>query len=74
MTMTNEIAIIRDGKVYRILAPPGTRIYHGDRAMDLVFDLVAVNGGMFLARQVLEMARTGVRGFRLVGFEPFPDE
>jgi hypothetical protein len=72
--MTIEIAIIKDRNVFRILAPPGTRIYHGDRAMNVDFDIVSVNGEMFLAKDVLEMARTGARGFRLVGFEPFPEE
>jgi hypothetical protein len=72
--MTNEIAIIRDRNVFRILAPACTRIFNGDRAMEVDFDIVSVNGGMFLARDVLEMARTGARGFRLVGFEPLPDE
>ena len=73
-TMRNVIAIIRDRNVFRIVAPPGTKIYHGDRAMDVDFDIVAVDGEMFLARDVLEMARTGARGFRLIGFEPLPDE
>ena len=72
--MTDELAIIRDRNVFRILAPPGTKIYHGDRAMGVDFDIVSVNGEMFLSRQVLEMARTGAKGFRLVGFEPLPDE
>jgi hypothetical protein len=72
--MTNEIAIIRDRIVFRIVAPPGTKIYHGDRAMDVDFDIVCADGEMLLAKDVLEMARTGARGFRLVGFEPFPDE
>ena len=52
----------------------GTKIYHGDRALDVAFDIVSVNGEMFLAKHVLEMARTGAKGFRLVGFEPLPDE
>ena len=34
----------------------------------------ALDGEMFLAKDVLELARTGQKGFRLVGFEPFPDE
>jgi hypothetical protein len=72
--MTDEIAIIKDRNVFRIIAPPGTKIYHGDRAMDVDFDIVGVDGEMFLAREVLEMSRTGAKGFRLVGFEPFPDE
>ena len=72
--MTNEIAIIKDRTVFRIVAPPGTRIFNGDRAMDVDFDIVCADGEMYLAREVLEMARTGAKGFRLVGFEPFPDE
>jgi hypothetical protein len=74
MTMTNEIAIIRDRNVFRILALPGTKIYHGDRAMDVDLDIASVDGEMFLAKDVLVMARTGARGFRPVGLEPFPDE
>ena len=37
-------------------------------------DIVSVNGEMYLAKDVLEFARTGRRGFRLIGFEPLPDE
>jgi hypothetical protein len=70
----NEIAIIRDRNVFRIEAPPGTNIFNGDRALDVDFDIVSLNGEMFLAKDVLEMARTGAKGFRLVGFEPLPEE
>jgi hypothetical protein len=49
-------------------------IFNGDRALHVDFDIVSVNGEMFLAKDVLEMARTGAKGFRLVGFEPLPDE
>jgi hypothetical protein len=49
------------------------KIHHGDRAMGVDFDIVCANGEMFLARDVLEMVRTGAKGFRLVGFEPLPD-
>jgi hypothetical protein len=45
MTMTNEIAIIRDGNVFRILAPPGTKIYHGSRAMDVDLDHRSTSAG-----------------------------
>ena len=72
--MTSAIAIIMDRNIFRIDAPPGTKIYHGDRAMGVDFDIVSVDGEMFLVRDVLEMARTGARGFRLVGVEPFPEE
>ena len=72
--MRNEIAIIKDRNVFRIDAPPGTKIYHGDRALDVDFDIASLDGEMFLAKDVLEMARTGAKGFRLVGFEPLPDE
>lgn len=72
--MRNEIAIIKDRNVFRIEAPMGTRIFHGDRALDVDFDIVSLDGEMFLAKDVLEMARTGAKGFRLIGFEPFPDE
>jgi hypothetical protein len=73
-TMRNEIAIIKDRNVFRIEAPWGTKIFNGNRALDVDFDIVSVNGEMFLARDVLEMARTGAKGLRLVGFEPLPDE
>ena len=63
-----------DRNVFRIEAPPGTKIFNGDRALDVDFDIVSLNGEMFLAKDVLEMARTGARGFRLAGFEPLPDE
>jgi hypothetical protein len=72
--MKTEIAIIKDGNVYRIEAPAETKLFHGDRALNVDFDIVSVNGEMFLVKQVLELARTGERGFRLIGFEPLPDE
>jgi hypothetical protein len=72
--MNNEIAIIRDRNVLRIEAPPGTKLFHGDRALNVDFDIVSLDGEMFLAKDVLEMARTGEKGFRLVGFEPLPEE
>ncbi len=72
--MKAEIAIIRDRKVYRVQAPPGTRIFDGDRAAQVDFDLVCVVGEMLLAKHVLDLAVKGERGFRLIGFEPFPDE
>ena len=68
-----QIAIIKDGHAFRIEAPAGTKIFHGDRAQDVDFDIVSVDGEMFLARHVLDMARTGEKGFRLVGFEPLPN-
>jgi hypothetical protein len=42
--------------------------------MNVDFDIVSVNGEMYLAKDVLEFARTGQRGFRMIGFEPLPDE
>ena len=72
--MKTEIAIIRDGKVFRVEAPPETKIFQGDRALNVDFDIVSVGGEMFLAKHVLEMARTGEKGFRLIGFEPLPDD
>jgi hypothetical protein len=71
---TTQIAIIRDGHAFRIEAPAGTKIFHGDRAMDVDFDIVSLDGEMYLARHVLDMARTGEKGFRLVGFELLPDD
>jgi len=72
--MKTEIAIIRDGKVFRVEAPPETKIFRGDRALNVDFDIVSVGGEMFLAKHVLEMASKGEKGFRLIGFEPLPDE
>jgi hypothetical protein len=72
--MRNEIAIIKDRNVFRIEAPMGTRIFNGDRAIGVDFDIVSVNGEMLLAKDILELARTGSKGFRLIGFEPLPDE
>ena len=71
---TTQIAIVKDGHVFRIEAPSGTKIFQGDRSMDVDFDIVCVDGEMFLARHVLDMARTGEKGFRLVGFEPLPND
>jgi hypothetical protein len=72
--MTNEIAIIKDQNLVRIEAPPGTKLFHGDRALDVDFDIVSVDGEMFLAKDVLELARTGQKGFRLIGSEPLLDD
>ena len=72
--MKTEIAVIKDRKVFRIEAPPETKIFNGDRALHVDFDIVSVNGEMFLAKDVLEFAPTGQRGFRLIGFEPLPDD
>jgi hypothetical protein len=72
--MKAEIAIIKDRHVFRIEAPPETTIFNGDRAINVDSDIVSVNGEMYLAKDVLEFARTGRRGFRLIGFEPLPDE
>jgi hypothetical protein len=72
--MESEIAIIKDCNVYRIESPPGTKVFSGDRSLSVDFDIVSVDGEMFLAKDILEFARTGQRGFRLIGFEPLPDE
>jgi hypothetical protein len=37
------------------------------------FDIVVADGVHYLASDVLDMARTGEKGFRLVGFEPLAD-
>jgi hypothetical protein len=71
--MKTEIAIVKDGKVFRIEAPPGTKLFHGDRTQAVGFDIVVADGDHYLASHVLEMARTGEKGFRLVGFEPLPE-
>ena len=52
--MKTEIAIIKDRNVFRIEAPPGTKIFNGDRAMNVDFDIVSVRGEMFLAKDVLK--------------------
>jgi len=72
--MTTEIAIIKDRKVFRIEAPHSVKVFNGDRAMNVDFDIVSLDGEMYLAKHVLEMARTGEKGFRLIGFEPLPDD
>jgi hypothetical protein len=72
--MSSEIVIIKDGKAYRIEAPESVKIWNGDRALDCDFDMVSLDGEFFLSKHVLEMARTGEKGFRLIGFEPLPDE
>ena len=43
--MKTEIAIIKDRKVFRIEAPPETKIFQGDRALNVDFDIVSVNRG-----------------------------
>jgi hypothetical protein len=72
--MTTEIAIIRERQIYRIAAPPGTKVFNGDRSQSVDFDIVVADGVHYLAAQVLELARTGQAGFRLIAFEPMPDE
>jgi hypothetical protein len=42
--------------------------------LNVDFDIVSVDGEMFLAKDVLELARTDQKGFRLVGSETLPDE
>jgi hypothetical protein len=42
--------------------------------MNVDFDILSVDGEMFLARHVLDMARTGEKGFRLVGFDSLPND
>ncbi len=71
--MRTEIAVIKDRKVFRIEAPPGTKIFNGDRALEVEVDIVSVNEEIFLAKHVLGMASKGEKGFRLIGFEPFPE-
>jgi hypothetical protein len=72
--MRTVLAVIKDRKVFRIEAPPGTKVFNGDRSLNIDLDMVSVGGEMFLAKDVLEFARTGQRGFRLIAFEPLPDE
>jgi hypothetical protein len=64
--MKTEIAIIEDRSLFRIAAPPGTKIFNGDRAMNVDFDIVSENGEMYLAKHVLNMAWTGEKGFTLI--------
>ena len=35
------------------------KVFNGDRAMNVDFDIVSLDGEMYLAKHVLEMARTG---------------
>jgi hypothetical protein len=71
---TKQIAIIKDGHVFRIEESARTKIFHGDRAQDVDFDIVPLDGEIYLARGILETARTGEKGLRLVGFAALPDE
>ncbi len=40
--------------------------------MNVDFDILSVDGEMYLAKHVLEMARTGEKGFGLIALEPLP--
>ena len=71
--MPDEIVVIRDGLTYRIECPAGTKVFNGDRTASVDFDIVVSDGTHYLAKHVLDMARTGEKGFRLIGFEPLPD-
>jgi hypothetical protein len=59
--MKTEIAIIKDGKVFRVEALHFVNVSNGNRAMNVDFDILSVDGEMYLAKHVLEMARTGER-------------
>lgn len=56
--MKTEIAIIKDRRVFRIECPAATKVFNGDRAMSVDFDIVCLDGEMYLAKHVVEMART----------------
>ena len=73
MNRENEIAVIENCQVFRIDAPPGTRIFHGDRRQGIDFDIVCSGGEMLLARHVLDLASKGEKGFSLIGIEPLED-
>ena len=60
--MKTEIVIIKDRKVLGIEPPPETKIFQGDRALNVDFDIVSVGGEMFLTKHVLEMASRDSRG------------
>ena len=70
--MTTTIAIVTRGNVFRVEAPQSVKIWNG-APLGCDFDMVSVEGDFFLAKHVLDMARTGERGFRLIGFEPLAE-
>jgi hypothetical protein len=69
-----RIAISKDGHVYQIEAPARTKIFYGRgfRIPDgsstswSCFDQICLDGELYLARHVLDMARVGETGFRVV--------
>jgi hypothetical protein len=69
---TKQIAIMKDGHAFRIEAPARAKIFHAEPSLDVDFDILCVDGEMYLARRVLELARSGLKGFRLVGFDRCP--
>jgi hypothetical protein len=71
---TTQIVIISEGRAFRIKEPARLKIFHEDRAQDVDFDIVCVDGEMYLARDVLKLARTGRMGFRRVGSQSAPEE
>jgi hypothetical protein len=73
-TERSELAIIREGTVYWVEAPAGIKIYHGDRSLGIDFDQISLGDGeLYLPRHILELARRGEKGFRVVGEEPLRD-
>jgi len=44
-------------------SPESVKTWNRDRALDCHFDMVSVDGEFFLAKPMLEMARTGEKGF-----------
>jgi len=62
MIRHNDIEVIKDRTVFRIDAPLGTKIFNGDRSLSIDFDIISLNGEMFLAKHVLEMASKGQNG------------
>jgi hypothetical protein len=66
--------MIKDGHAYQIEAPARMKIFYGRdfRMPDgsstpwSYFDQICLDGELYLARHVLEMARVGENGFRMV--------
>jgi len=52
--MTTEIAIIKDGRGFRIEAPASAKVWNGDRTLDCDFDMVSVDGEFFLTTGTLQ--------------------
>ena len=69
--MTTEIAIVKNGMLYRVVAPAAVKIWNGSR-LGADFDMMSLNGDFYLPAHVLELAERRRKGFRLVGVVKLP--